>query len=191
MYIVDSEQVKNIYDSIKDFEIYSFEGETIIDPSYDIGDILIVEGKTILYQGELEYSGKFMANIKSKIQAKSEQESMQTKENLKTKVRRVQSQIDQVEGTITQLVQETGEYGEKLTQVQQTVDNIKQNVGAIADYKRKVEGVTEIHLTDSGKADVLKFEIRGNKTYASKLYPSENLYPNSALQPNMEGSELL
>ena len=51
MYIVDSEQVENIYNQIKDFEVYTFEGETIIDPAYDIGDILVIDGKKVLFQG--------------------------------------------------------------------------------------------------------------------------------------------
>lgn len=116
MYIVDSEQVENIYNNIKNFEIYSFEGETIIDPSYDIGDILIIEGKKVIYQGESEYTGKFKANIKSKIQAKTEQESMQTKQNNINKIKRVQSEINQIDGKIKQLVQENAEHEDKITQ---------------------------------------------------------------------------
>lgn len=85
MYIVDSEQVENIYNQIKGFEVYAFEGETIIDPAYDIGDILIIDDKKVLYQGEINYAGKFKASIKSKIQVKTEQESMQTKQSNSTK----------------------------------------------------------------------------------------------------------
>ena len=44
MYIVDSEQVENIYNQLNNLEVYSFEGQTIIDPAYDIGDILIIDG---------------------------------------------------------------------------------------------------------------------------------------------------
>lgn len=191
MYIVNSEQIKNIYNQLKNFECYSFEGTAIIDPSLDIGDVITIDNRKVIYQGNMEYVGKFKACISSKIQAKQKEETTRTIVSDKAKIRRVQSQINQVEGTITQLVQETEEYEEKLTQVQQTVDSIKQNVGAIIDYKREVEGVTQIHLTDSGNLDILKFEIKGNKSYSNNLYPFENLYSNSALQPNMEGSESL
>ena len=186
MYIVDSEQIENIYNQIKDFEVYSFEGETIIDPAYDIGDILIIDGKKVIYQGELEYAGKFKANIKSKIQAKTEQESMQTKQSNSNKIKRVQSQINQIDGTITQLVEETSEYEEKLTQVEQDVDSIKQNVGDIVDYKRDKEAITEVKLDDAGKLNVLKFDVEGNKTYDNYLFPSENLFPNTNLFPNQK-----
>ena len=191
MYIVDKEQVENIYNKINNLEIYTFEGETIIDPAYDIGDILIIDGKKVLYQGELKYAGKFKASIKSKIQAKTEQESMQTKQSNSNKIKRVQSEINQIDGKITQLVQETSEHEEKITKVEQDVDSIKQNIGDVIDYKREVEGITEIHLTESGKQDLLKLEVKGNKAYENNLFPSEDLYPSESLEPNMEGSELL
>lgn len=187
MYIVDDNQVENIYNQLKDFECYSFEGTTIIDPALDIGDIVVIDGKKVIYQGDLDYVGKFKASISSKIQAKQKEENTRTVISDKAKIRRVQSQIDQVEGTITQLVQETGEYGEKLTQVQQNVDSIKQNVGDIIDYKRNVEGVTQIHLENATKGNILKLKIKGNKTYENNLYPSVNLYSQIGLQPNQKG----
>lgn len=186
MYIVDSEQIENIYNQIKDFEVYSFEGETIIDPAYDIGDILIIDGKKVIYQGELEYAGKFKANIKSKIQAKTEQESMQTKSNSSEKIRRVQSEINQINGEITQLVNETTEHEEKITQVEQDVDSIKQKVADTVDYKRDVEGITEVHLENAKEINILNLTIEGNKKYENNLYPDEDLYPSSDLNANQE-----
>ena len=128
MYIVDQEQIDNIYNEYQDFEIYSFSGTSIVDPAWDVGDILVINDRKIIYQGEFEYKGKFKANISSDIQAKSKEDTTATKISDKTKIRRVQSQIDQVEGTITQLVQENDEFEEKLTQVEQTVDQIQQQV---------------------------------------------------------------
>jgi len=187
MYIVDNEQVENIYNKIKDFELYTFEGETIIDPAYDIGDVLIIDGKNVLYQGEIKYAGKFKASIKSKIQAKTEQESMQTKQSNSNKIKRVQSEINQIDGKITQLVQETSEHEEKLTKVEQDVDSIKQKVKDVIDYKRTVENVSELHLTDAGNCEILKLEIKGNKEFVSELYPRTNLFPRAGLKPNQMG----
>ena len=171
MYIVNQEQIDNIYNEYQDFEVYSFSGTSIIDPAWDMGDIVTIDNRKIVFQGELEYKGKFKANISSDIQAKSKEETTATKISETTKIRRVQSQIDQVEGTITQLVKETSEYEEKLTQVEQTVDSISQNVGNIINYKREVTGTTEIHLEDAGENDIIELQIQGNKTYESNLYP--------------------
>lgn len=186
MYIVDQEQIDNIYNKYKDFEVYSFSGTSIVDPAWDIGDILIIDGKKVVYQGNIDYKGKFKANILSNIQAKTKEETTANKISDKTKIRRVESQIDQVKGTITQLVKETGEFEEKLTQVEQDVDSIKQTVKDTAIYKREVEGITEIYLEEAGEAEILELEIRGNKTYESILYPGEDLYPSENLYPNQE-----
>ena len=171
MYIVDQEQIDNIYNEYQDFEVYSFSGTSIVDPAWDMGDIITIDNRKIVFQGELEYKGKFKASISSNIQAKSKEETTATKISETTKIRRVQSQIDQVEGTITQLVQETDEFQNQLSQVEQTVDQIQQQVSDTIVYKREVTGTTEIHLENAGETDILELEIKGNKTYESNLYP--------------------
>lgn len=98
--------------------------------------------------------------------------------------------VDKQNQKITQQANKITEHEEKITQVEQDVNSIKQNVKDIIDYKREVEGITEIHLTESGKQDLLKLEVKGNKAYESNLFPSEDLYPSESLEPNMEGSEL-
>lgn len=187
MYIVEQEQIDNIYNLIKDLEVYSFEGDSIIDPALDVGDVLLIDGKYVIYQGSSEYKGKFKASISSKIKSKEQEETTIRTPSQKTINRRVQSRIDQAEGTITQLTQETSEHEEKLTEVIQDLDGIKQQVSNTIDYKREVEGFTEIHLTEAGKADILHLEIKGNKTYESNLFPRANLYTSTGLHPNQRG----
>lgn len=183
MYIVDSDQVEKIYNQIKDFEVYSFEGETIIDPAYDIGDILIIDGKKVLFQGGLEYAGKFKANIKSKIQAKTEQESMQTKQTNSNKIRRVQSELNQIDGKITQLAQETSENTEKIAEHEISIDEISNKVSNIADLTREVDGTKIITLENCVEGKLLELDIKGNNTVFDYLYPHDGLYPSDDLYP--------
>lgn len=160
MYIVDQEQINNIYNQVKDLEVYSFEGDSIIDPALDIGDLLLIDGKYVIYQGSSEYKGKFKSSISSKIQCKAKEETTTRTASQKTINRKVQSQINQIEGTITQVVEENNEFEQQLTQVEQTVDSISQNVGNIVDYKRKVSGVTEIHLTEARRCRNIELRDR-------------------------------
>lgn len=187
MYIVDEEQIQNIYDKINGLTANTFEGKTVIDPAIDIGDKIVVDGKNVIYQGEMSLEGKFIAQISSKIQIKQKEETTVKKESQKVVNRRVQSRIDQTEGKIEQLVQETSEHEEKLTKVEQDVDGIKQNVKNVANYKRDAESVSELHITDAGKYEILKLEIKGNKEFVSELYPRTNLFPRAGLQPNQKG----
>lgn len=107
MYIVDQEQIDNIYNKLNELEVYSFEGDSIIDPALDIGDLLLIDGKYVIYQSSSQYCGKWKANISSKIQIKAKEETTIRTVSDKTAIRRVQSRIDQAEGTITQLVKDT------------------------------------------------------------------------------------
>lgn len=191
MYIVDQEQIDNIYNLLKDLEVYSFEGDSIIDPALDIGDLLLIDNKYVIYQGSSEYKGKFKANITSKIQSKEQEETTTRTPSQQIINRRVQSQINQAEGIITQLVQETTEHEKKLAQQEIDIDSIKQQVSNTVDYKREAEGVTEVHLKEAAATNILSLEIEGNKTYEADLFPSEDLYPNEELYPNMEGGELI
>ncbi len=160
MYIVSSDQVENIYNEYVDFECYSFEGITIIDPALDVGDVIIIDGKKVIYQGSLNYVGKFKVDIESKIQAKTKEETTMTRVSNKIKLRRVQSSIDQMNGKIETLVQEVDENSEKISQTIQTVDGVREEVSqhttdilnvkneAIDEAKKEIEKQLEIRLED-------------------------------------------
>ena len=195
MYIVDSEQVENIYNQIKDFEVYTFEGETIIDPAYDIGDILVIDGKKVLYQGEIKYAGKFKASINNKVQAKTEQESMQTKQTNSNKIKRVQSEINQIDGKITQLVQETTENEEKITQAQQDIDGFTQKVATkdeltekVNELKHTIEGIT-LQAKETGGGNIFFYakEYWRGQTQDSEATLEE--YTDTLIQQNNVSDE--
>ena len=181
MYIVNSEQVENIYNHIKNFEIYSFEGETIIDPAVDIGDILIVDGKRVLFQGELDYAGKFKANIKSKIQAKTEQESMQTKQTNSNRIKKVQSEINQIDGKITQLTQETSDNTQKIAKHETSINEISNKVSNIADLTKTITDTNTIILDNCANGELLRINIYGNNTVFSPLVLNDNLCLSNSL----------
>lgn len=146
MYIVEQEQIDNIYEKIKDLEVYSFEGESIIDIALDVGDILLIDNKKIIYQGSLQYAGKWKTSISSKIQCKSKEETTTRVTSQKTINRRVQSQIDQAEGEITQLIEEQSGIEEKIAQQTITVNGIRNEVSST---NAKVEELEENKVDNS------------------------------------------
>lgn len=187
MYIVDQEQIDNIYNALKDLEFYSFEGESIIDPALDTGDIVVIDGKNVIYQGSMQFSGRWIASIESKIQCKSKEETTTRTPSQKIINRRVQSSINQIDGKIIQLAEQTTEHETKLTKQEQDINSIKQKVENTAEYKREKSGITEIHIEDAGQADILRLEVQGNKTYEANMFPRANLFPRAGLQPNPRG----
>lgn len=183
MYIVNEKEVENIYDKINGLTAYSFEGKTIIDPALDVGDKIIIGGKPVIYQGELDFQTRFIAEISSKIQIKEKQETTVKTTSQKVINRRVQSRIDEAEGKITQLIEENSEQSQKITEVEQTVDGISQKVESIQDVTEIIEGNKTITLENCIEGKLLELHIYGNNTIFDCLYPSNDLYPNNDLYP--------
>ena len=140
MYIVDQDQIDNIYNQLNGLEVYSFEGDSIIDPALDIGDIIIIDGKSIIYQGDMKYVGKFKASIASKIQSKAKEETTIRTPSQKTINRRVLSRIDQAEGQIEQVIQEQEGVNNKMTQQTQDINSI---TSTVSETKKVVEQLGE------------------------------------------------
>nr|DAY88984.1 MAG TPA: Receptor recognition protein, Long tail, Helical sandwich, Tail fiber [Caudoviricetes sp.] len=133
MYIVDEDQVQKIYNKIKDLTVNTFEGKVIIDPAIDIGDKIVINGKNVFYQGEMSLEGSFIAQISSKIQIKQKEETTVKKESQKVVNRRVQSRIDQAEGKIEQLVEETTENTKNIAKQEISINGITQEVSKKVD----------------------------------------------------------
>ncbi|MBO5005352.1 MAG: hypothetical protein J6D03_09015 [Clostridia bacterium] len=150
MYIVDEEQVQNIYNKLNGIQANSFEGMTIIDPALDVGDKIIIDGKPVIYQGGLDFQGRFIANIKSKIALKQKQETTVKQVSQKVINRRVESNINQIEGKITQLVEENTETSNKLTLHEQTIDTMKDT---LKSQETKIETVETKANTAKSTAD--------------------------------------
>lgn len=148
MYIVDQDQINNIYNTLKGLELYSFEGECIIDPALDTGDIVVIDGKNVIYQGSMQFSGRWIANIESKIQCKAKEETTTRTPSQRTINRRVESNINQIDGKITQLTEETTENTQKITKVEQDVSGITSKVSSV---EQSVENITKIEGTAEGK----------------------------------------
>lgn len=153
IYIVDEDQVQKIYNKIKDLIANTFEGKVIIDPAIDIGDKIVINGKNVIYQGEMSLEGRFIAQISSKIQIKQKEETTVKKESQKVVNRRVQSRIDQADGKIEQLVEEVGDRSEKKTSITQDVDGITQSVSNVEEKVETVESTAKIAKTTAEEAN--------------------------------------
>lgn len=189
MYIVDEDQVKKIYNEIKDLTSNTFEGKTVIDPAIDLGDKIVIDGKNVIYQGEMSLEGSFIAQISSKIQIKQKEETTVKKESQKVVNRKVQSRIDQAEGKIEQLVEETSDQSQKLTKVEQTVDSISQKVSDIEDLTQTTEGIKTVALANCIEGNLLELHIYGNNTVFNYLLLDDKLTLNDNLY--LEGDDLI
>ena len=171
MYIVDEDQVQKIYNKIKGLTVNTFEGKVIIDPAIDIGDKIVINGKNVIYQGEMSLEGRFIAQISSKIQIKQKEETTVKKESQKVVNRRVQSRIDQAEGKIEQLVEETTENSEKLTKHEQTIDSMKDT---LKSQETKIETVDSKANKAQSTADTATTKANNAQTSADNAQTIAN-----------------
>ena len=157
LFISDEDDIQNIYDEIKDMSIYSFEGTVIINPAVDIGDFLDIDGKLVIYQGEMAFNKRFIADIKSQISIKQKQETTTKTISQQVINRRVQSTIDEIEGKITQLIQDITNTSEKTNKIESTIDgttqtikNLEDGIGTIEELKTSIEGIKNTLKTQGG-----------------------------------------
>lgn len=182
MYIVNQRQIDNVYNKLNGLEIYGFEGNSIIDLSIDIGDLLLVDGKYMIYQGTSQYVGKFKANISSKIQCKAKQETTTRIPSQKTINRKVQSQINQVAGEIKQVVSEVDDQNQKISETLQKVDEITTKISDIADITVSKESTNAVlEFENINQSEPISIKIHPISDNISYLYPHENLYPSDDL----------
>lgn len=184
--------IDNLWDLLKGIKYLPFTTDYYGYPYLDAGDKIKVldendiEYETYIFNHKFTYNGSFKGNIKTEALTKT-QTAYKNITDAKSKFKQVERIVDKINGTITDIIEEQSEYGSKLTKVEQDVDSIKQTVGNTAEYKRKAEGITQIHLTEAQKAEILMIEVQGNVTYESNLFPRANLYPSSNLFPNQKG----
>ena len=166
IFVVDEDQIEKIYNEVKDLTINSFEGTSIINPAWDMGDKIIIDGKPIIYQGEMSLNGRFIADIKSKISIKQKQETTVKKESQSAINRKVQSQIDQTEGKITLLAEETNIIiDEKLNEYDTTIKSIiEQSAGSIlASVSGTYATKTELSDTEENIEASLELKVDTEK----------------------------
>lgn len=180
-YFLTSEQereevINNIYNALHGLTYLPVEINYYGYPWLKLGDKIKVkdtkdnEYTTYIMEHNLKWNGAYAGSIKSFALTKTQSAYKEVVTIQKWK-RKTELAVDKINGTIASIIEETDEYENKLTQIEQTVDSINQNVGNIINYKHEVEGTTEIYLEDASNTEITELEIQGNKTYESNLYP--------------------
>lgn len=183
--------IDDMFQQIQGLEYYSFEASDVGVMWLEPCDLLEVSDredntyKTIYLKAEITINTGIKGNMEADIiEETNTKYKVTTKEEKKTlKVERLAKKN---EGLIQDLVQETSDHEEKLTQVTQDIDSIKQTVENKVDFKRTTEGTNQIILENCQKSDLFKFKLCGIKEYNNYLYPANDLYPSNNIYPNME-----
>lgn len=183
--------IDNMFEQIKGLEYYSYEASDLgvmwLEPCdcIELGDRNEKFYKSYYLKANITINTGITSNTEAEITEDSNTEYKVTSKEEK-KTLKVERLAKKNEGVIQDLVQESSEHEEKITKHEQDIDTIKDQVSSVTDYKREVEGITEIHLENASKAQVLILKIEGNQKYESNLFPSDELFPSDNLYPNQE-----
>lgn len=168
LYIVDEKQIENIYEQLNGLELNGFEGNSIINPALDVGDILLIDGKKVVYQGSCEYKGKFKVAISSKIQGKEKEETMTKTPSQAAINRKIQSRINQAEGTIETLAQRQEKIDDELETTIDSYSELKQKVDSISSTVSEttvtLEGMQKTQSELEQTSEGLKIKIDNIET---------------------------
>ena len=180
-----------IFNAVKGFEYKAYEMKGQGLPYLEtLDNVQIVDFEGNIYNSFLfRFYHKSPNGLETEMSAPSITKATVAYQNVATAeqiAKRTEIIVNKQEQTITSIIENQGEFEDKLTQVEQDIDGIKQTVSDSITYKREVTGTTEIHLEDAGENDIIELQIQGNKTYESNLFPGENVFPSESLQPNME-----
>lgn len=185
-----SDYIDEMFNYMKTLEFYIFDIKSkgiLFLEACDIFNLVFQEKtyKTILLNNEIDLEDGLSESLYLDEPDGTETEYKYA-DSTDKKINKTYILVDKQNQKIEQLVNETTEHEEKITQVEQDVDSIKQKVADTVDYKRDVEGITEIHLENAKEINILNLIIEGNKKYECNLYPDEDLYPSSDLNVNQE-----
>ena len=139
-YIVDTTEVENIYNSIKDFGVYGMKITKIIgNPALDAYDLIrfTYKGKTYttFAQNEMIYNGVITQSFETNIGTLEKNQENVTVNTDEAKFKRVYTRINQVEGQIELNVSQTAEntalINSQGTQIESLGTIITQNISSI------------------------------------------------------------
>ena len=125
--------ITKLFEAVKGFEYTAFSLKGIGKPYFETGDAVeIVDSNGEKYRSFLfRYSFKSPNGLESTLEAPSIIKATVAYQNIADALeiaRRTEIIVDKLQGTITSIVQEQTEQGEKMSQVEQTVDGIEQEV---------------------------------------------------------------
>lgn len=182
------ELIDNMLERIKGLEYHACEASNLGLMWLEPCDVLVAKDrenspyKTIYLSARVTINTGISGEMEAKIPEVSTTEHRVTTKEQK-KALKTERMALKHEGIIRDLIEETTENSQKLTQHEQTIDAITNKVEQIEDVTNTVEGIKTIALGNCMEGELLELHIYGNNTVFDYLYPADDLYPSDNLYP--------
>ena len=189
--------IQAIFNKINGFGYSSFVLSNCLYPQLECGDLIQIRNK----EGQLVNSivlrptfEEVVLNFEAPSTITSTVSYIQPLSAIET-AKRAERKVDKANLIITDVVEEVGQYDNRITSVEQSVDSIQQEIDQEIKLIRDVNGSGNILLENTSNTNLYKLSIKGDISllfgndgqtygspptqgvpYAQPLYPSPNLF---------------
>ena len=142
VFILDEDDVEDIYNKIKDFEFYSITvGNCPIDSSVLAGDVIKFKDRNdneypTIAQYNLSYFGKWLGGYSLDIKSTTQEETSVL--GVFDSVKSIRTEIDRTNNELKIIAEEVGENSSKISTMEQTVDGFTQTVQKVETLETQV-----------------------------------------------------
>lgn len=190
VFINDEETVEMIYNSIKNFEFYSFT--TTNCPIYEdvlAGDIITFSDGTNDYptiaQYETDYFGKWNGHYELDVDTEKQEETKVKNQDEKYTSLKVEQ--DREKASIKIISEEQTEQGTKIATLEQSVDQIQTEIQDIPTITAETSGTGTLHLEDLIEMKLISLKIHPTNKDIIGLFASTLLKVKSGLKTLSRG----
>lgn len=185
VYITEQIEVEEIFNEINGFEFYSFSTSNCpIDYNIMPGQIIAftdgINNYPTIVGYELTYNGDWYGGYNLDVATRKQEETQVI--GTSQKIRDLSAKIDREAGKITQSIKEIDDQNQKISVVEQTVNELNSKIGDIADITASQETLNgTVSFEKVNESEPIYVKIYPTGKNISYLYPRENLYPSDTL----------
>ncbi len=121
------EEVNQIYDTLKGLQYQTLELRIWGNPAIDTGDKIIANGIQSFAQMDWKFANGFYGKYNTRLE-RFNKNSTTDKVSSKERIRRIQSEIDEINQKINLVIEDIGEFNKSITSFEMSLDSIKESV---------------------------------------------------------------
>lgn len=178
--------IEPLWNALKGIKYLPFKTKYYGYPYLDSGDrVKIIDNKdnkyfSYIFNHTFTFNGAYEGNIETQALTKT-QTAYKNTQNMKTKFRKVELAVDKINGKITSVIEQEEEQNQKISNVTQTVDEIRSHISEIADLTTSAESFGSLTLERINESEPIRIVVRPVGEDISYLYPSDDLFPSNDL----------
>ena len=175
--------IDNLFNQVKGFGYVAFETGWEGLPYVELGDLLNLDGRESII---LRYNLKSPDGLNSTLSAPSIIDSVvdyvDNSDSISNRQKRTELLVDKQNQQIQSVVIQTEEQNKKISQITQTVNEIKSEISEVADITISADGYGNVKLSNINESEPIYIRVYPTSNQdISYLYPRDNLYPSDDL----------